>query len=237
MWPEAPGDGSATTATDPTSIAWKATCASRSDRWLRQLGGTKVALGSSGQLLSRGSRSVMGGSGRRCSGVRRRSSTRWSVAGCPRYRRPSALPSGAPRHHPQLGGDGRGGPYRGTGHPQLAVRGTPRRAGNRHPRAARASNGPGGTVAALMSGRPRASRLPNFPFGRKGAAAAVAALGCCSSSEAGGRDTAAWRASGASERHMRRAVSVMLAMRTVLPTSLSSRSLSACHSRTQRAPA
>ena len=39
------------------------------------------------------------------------------------------------------------------------------------------------------------------------------------------------------QRHMRRAVSVMLAMRTVLPTSLSSRSLSACHSTTQSAPA
>ena len=39
------------------------------------------------------------------------------------------------------------------------------------------------------------------------------------------------------QRHMRRAVSVMLAMRTVLPTSLSSRSLSACHSTTRRAPA
>jgi hypothetical protein len=39
------------------------------------------------------------------------------------------------------------------------------------------------------------------------------------------------------QRHMRRAVSVMLAMRTVLPRSLSSRCLSACHSTTQRAPA
>jgi ABC-type transporter Mla maintaining outer membrane lipid asymmetry ATPase subunit MlaF len=39
------------------------------------------------------------------------------------------------------------------------------------------------------------------------------------------------------QRHMRRAVSVMLAMRTVLRTSLSSRSLSACRSTTQRAPA
>jgi hypothetical protein len=39
------------------------------------------------------------------------------------------------------------------------------------------------------------------------------------------------------QRHMCRAVSVMLAMRTVLPTSLSSRSSGACHSTTQRAPA
>jgi hypothetical protein len=39
------------------------------------------------------------------------------------------------------------------------------------------------------------------------------------------------------QRHMRRAVSVMLAMPTVLPTSLRSRSLSACHSTTQSAPA
>ena len=39
------------------------------------------------------------------------------------------------------------------------------------------------------------------------------------------------------QRHMRRDVSAMLAMRTVLPTSLSSRSLRACHSTTETAPA